>query len=142
MEDLQTRKEEAQARIAAAQRVQSARDEERAAVEEVEAMEREAAGAEALLEAQTEHGANRVALVQTELGPVIVKAPHAATFRRFADKGSTKTADFEKLATPCLVFPDRTRFESILDQQPGVLLRVADRVAELAGVRTKETEGK
>jgi hypothetical protein len=109
---------------------------------EVEAAEREASDAEAIAKATAEHGAGKIATIATELGVVIVKRPHPAHYKRFRDKGETKSADLEQLVRPCLVHPDASRFDQILNEQPATLDRCADQVVTLAGFRGKELSGK
>jgi len=87
-----------------------------------------------------EHGA--IELVETVLGVVVVKRPHAATFRRFADKGSTKSADVEELIRKCVVYPDAAGLDVLLAEQPGALTRIADAVVILGGAAAAERSGK
>lgn len=109
----------------------------------VAAAERAAADAEALEKAEEEHGHENVSIVKTDrLGCVIVKRPKSATYRKFADTGSTKTQDLQKLVRPCLVYPDSGVFDEMIETLPHLLHTVADSVVVLAGVRTKEVSEK
>jgi hypothetical protein len=80
--------------------------------------------------------------VKTACGIVIVKRPVAHHFRRFQELPKTKSSDLEQLVRPCLVHPGIADFERYCDEQPATLLRVADSVATLAGVRASEVAGK
>jgi hypothetical protein len=98
----------------------------------------------ALEAAEREHGprGRKIQVVETDLGIVIVKRPHSALFRRFSDKGSMKTADLDQLVRPCVVYPDSSTLDRILDELPATLLRLANSVSELAGFRAEEVQGK
>ena len=136
-------------RLAAARerkrRAEAISDEARAQAEllaEVEKAEREALDAEAIAKAKAEHGDNKIATIDTDLGVVIVKRPNPVLYKRFRDKESAKTSDLEQLVRPCLVHPDLSRWDAMLEEQPATLDRVADRVVFLAGFRGKELSGK
>jgi len=124
----------------ALRRQQRADEEER--VQKLAEAERALRDEEAVDAAEQEHGAKKIAVVQTDLGVVIVKRPHVATFRKFQDKGSTDSESLEKLVRPCLVYPKLPEFELICSELPATLLRVANAVTMLAGVRTEELAGK
>ena len=111
-------------------------------VARVEAAEIEARDAEEIEKAEEKYGIDRVGVVRTRLGCVIVKRPNAVLYKRFQDRESAKTQDLEKLVRPCLVYPDAAAFDRILEEQPATLTRVADCVVELAGFRAKEVSGK
>lgn len=97
---------------------------------------------EALAKAEQEHGVRRIAVVRTELGAVIVKRPHANTFRKFLDSGKTDTDTLEKLVRPCLVHPQLEGFEKIVAELPAVLGQVALAIGRLAGIRAEDIGGK
>ncbi len=108
----------------------------------VETEERKATDEEAVFTAEGEHGAKRIRVVETDFGCVIVKRPNPVHYKRFRDRESAKTADLEKLVRPCLVYPDASAFDRMLDEAPATLDRVADAVVHLAGFRAKEVSGK
>lgn len=126
-------------RIAEVSREQT---EQQALLAQVETEERNAADAEALARAEEEIGANKIAVVHTDLGCVIVKRPNPIHYKRFRDKESAKTQDLDQLVRPCVVHPTLARFDAILEEQPATLDRVADRVVYLAGFRAKEVSTK
>lgn len=143
-EDLEARLKKAQAelgRIAAARAESDALEVLRAEVEAKEFALRDAPHVAAAEEA---HGAPGVGTmtVETRLGVVVVKRPHAAVFRRFADKASTKSADVEELVRKCVVYPDAAALDTILAELPAVLTRIADAVVILGGAATAERSGK
>lgn len=84
----------------------------------------------------------RIEVVRTDFGAVIVKRAHPAIFKRFIDRGKSNTKDLEELVRPCLVYPALSEFEGYVEQQPMILLRAANGVSSLAGVRAEELAGK
>ncbi len=141
-EALEKRLVAAKARKAHVQEGRLKREEANALREEVERQEQAAVDAEALDKAEVEHGAKKIATVQTEMGLIILRRPHPMHFKRFRDKGANGTEELEKLVAPCLVYPDRGKFNAILEEEPAALDRCADRVVTLAGFRAKEVAGK
>ncbi len=125
-------------------KARAARESGAAEKEQLEAEERALRDEQAIDAAETEHGpaGRKIAIVETDLGVVIVKRANALLFRRFMDQGSTKHVELEKLVRPSLVHPDGAAFDRILDAQPAVLMRCADAIAKLAGVRAEEAAGK
>lgn len=104
--------------------------------------ERALEAAEALSKAEAEHGVGKVGLVETDLGPVVVKRPNHVLFRKFQDTESIKSIDVEKFVRPCVVHPTREQFDKIVEELPATLMRVANVVTRLAGARTEEISGK
>lgn len=143
-EDLRTRLAAARNTRTALEQAKADRDEKTAIEELVEQEERAARDAEALDKAETTIGklGKKIALVQTDMGAIIVKRPNAVLFKRFVDTSSLKTDDLDKLVRPCLVHPPVAEFDRILDELPATLMRVANAVTALAGVRTEEAAGK
>ena len=140
--ELEDRLTAARERRRAAEAERESLVEQHALVAQVEAEERAALDAEAIAKAELDFGATKIGIVKTDLGCVIVKRPNPVLYKRFRDKESAKTQDLESLVRPCLVHPDATRFDAILEEQPATLDRVADRVVYLAGFRAKEVSGK
>jgi len=108
----------------------------------VQAEEQAAIDEEAIYAAESEHGRKRVGTVETPLGKIVLKKPNPLHFKRFQDKESVKTKDLERLVRPCVVHPDMTRFDAILEEYPAKLAACANVIAELAGVRVRELAGK
>lgn len=129
------------AAIAAARR---AREAERSTGEQIVAERLALADDQAIDKAEAEHGpiGKRIALVRTDLGTVILKRAHPHIFKRYSDKGSIKSTDLEALVRPSLVYPEVGKFDAILEDLPATLMRCADAIAVLAGVRTEELQGK
>lgn len=117
---------------------------ERRLLDEIESEERAIRDREALAKAEVEHGpvGRKLAVVRSAVGDVIVKRSNPLHFRRFQDSGKTTTDELERLVRPCLVYPDAPTFDRWLDEQPALMLRCADAICVLAGVRAKEVEGK
>lgn len=97
---------------------------------------------EALDAAEREHGARRIGTIETAMGKVILKRPHMNTFRKFQDKGNTDSNTLEFLVRPCLVHPTMADFERYCAEEPATLIRAANAVSALAGVRAEELAGK
>lgn len=130
-------------RAAIAERGQK-RDANRELLDQVEAEERALKDEQAIEAAIEAHGplGKKIAAVHTSLGVVIVKRPNHVLFKRFQDSGEATSDEFYKLVLPTLVHPARTVFDSLLEEQPGVLSRIASEVCLLAGVQLKAAAGK
>lgn len=111
---------------------------------EIAAATIQAANEEAITAAVAEHGDIGVNLgtVETRLGVVILKRPKPGIWKKFADKGDTKSATIDSLVRPCVVYPSLAEFDAILDAVPAALIACGDMVALLAGVRDKEAAEK
>ena len=129
------------------------RDAEDDARRTIERRKRDLLDEEAVAAAEEKHGRSieygermvdgrKIAIVRTDLGVVIVKRPNHVIFKRFQDSGEANSEEFERLVRPCLVHPDSATFDRYLEEQPGILGRVAGAVATLAGIRMKELSGK
>jgi hypothetical protein len=142
--ELEQRLVDIRARRAELDKLQAVRSEERDLAELVEREERELKDREAIAAAEAEHGPlrKRIAAVHTDLGVVILKRSNPLMFRRFQDAGTLKSEHLDKLVRPCVVHPDLPTFDRILEELPATLLRCANAVSELAGVRAEEVTGK
>lgn len=129
------------ARIAAAR---DARANERATADELLIEERGLNDDKALDDAEVTHGpvGRDIAVVETDLGNIIIKRAHPAIFKRFSDKSSLKHDDLETLVRHCLVHPSPGAFDHIMSNLPATMLRCADAVSVLAGVRREAVQGK
>ena len=132
--------EELRANLAAARKARSNREAEQADEAEAESMRAELRkiehgeeGAAALAEAQTEHGADAVGLLLTNEGPIVLKKPHAATFRKFQDAGKYDSDAVDALVRPNICYPSKDKFDEINDKQPAMLMQAASLVCSLAG---------
>jgi len=142
MTDLDTRLAKARERTRAAEAKRAQAEEKSAGARAVEAAEIEADDAEAIAQAEDDHGAHRIAIVRTAIGCVIVKRPHPAVYKRFRDRGEAKTADLDALVRKSLVYPDAQRFDRMIEELPATLDHAANKVVELAGFKAKEVAGK
>lgn len=140
VEDLKARLEAAKARRAAAESSALAARAESDLLLEVETAEREAKDAEAIATAEAKHGrqGKKIAVILTDMGAVIVKRPHHVAYKAFTDLEEIKSADLDKLIRPCVVYPDASALDKILEELPGTLNRCADAVCYLAGARKGE----
>lgn len=101
---------------------------------EAEVMER--------LEAQHGPVGKRLMRVDTDEGMIVVRKPDPRLYQRFVDQGKTNTEALSKLVRPHVVYPDKTELARIFEEVPAALVRAADAVCFLAGVRKQEAEGK
>lgn len=122
----------------------AARAELEALRREVELEEREARDAPAIAKAEEEHGpiGEKIAVVKTGWGSVVLKRPNHVIFKRFQDKASAKSDDFLALVKPCVVYPDAKTVEVIVEEYPATLVDLADVVVELARGRAREVSAK
>lgn len=111
---------------------------------QVESEELDLKNAEAIAAAEAEHGpvGKKIAVVETDLGVVILKRAHALVFRRFQDEAKFTHAQIDKLIRPCVVYPRGDALDRILDELPATALRLANAIARLAGQRAEDVAGK
>lgn len=138
---------ELQARIdAARERAKAAKD----AIElaqrrrEAEQAEIEARSDEIIAEFVAKHGplGGKIAAVRCDLGVVIVQRAAAPLFKRYLDTENPKTQDAESLVRPNVIHPTRDEFDSWCKDQPLLLGRVGVALADLAGAKRSEQQGK
>lgn len=143
-EDLEKRLAELRAQRRQLEAEAEQRAAERSLHDQVEAEERAIKDREAITKAEQDHGpvGRKLAVVETDLGAVILKRSNPLHYKRFSDAETLATAELEKLVRPCLVHPTMPTFEAYLEEQPAILLRCANAICVLAGVRAKEVSGK
>jgi hypothetical protein len=73
---------------------------------------------------------------------VILKKPHHVIFRKFQDLGEYNQVECEKLVRSCLVHPDKSEFDRYIQEQPGILVPLANLACALAGVKVGAAAGK
>lgn len=112
--------------------------------EKVAEEERALADDEAIERFETEIGPDeeKIRVVRTKLGVVIVKRAHPAAYKQFMDLKSTKVEDCEKLARKYVVYPAAARLDEITEQLPATWLRLAGALTRLAGHSNAELEEK
>jgi len=140
--EVEQRIRDARARRETLEKARSDREEAEALQRRLADEERALKDAEALEAAEAKFDKRKLATVETEMGVIIVKRPHAAIFKRFQDQGSTNTKQLEELVRPSIVHPTISEFEAIVEELPATLLRVANAVSRLAGIRAEEVAGK
>lgn len=141
-EALKLRLATATARAVKAQDKRNEREAKGALEKEVLAAEQDALDVEALEMLEAEYGADKIGVVTTEMGIIVLKRCGALRYKKFQDLENAKTLDIEKLVRPCVIYPDNTRFELICAEQPATLLQCGNKVAVLAGVKGDELAGK
>lgn len=97
---------------------------------------------QAIEAAEIEHGAEKIRVVDTPKGVIIVKRAHAASYKMFMDKQTTKVDDCEKLARRCVVYPTLDEVDKIADEYASTWLRLAGAITKLAGHRADEVSEK
>lgn len=132
------------ARRAELQAAREAREEAAAVKRLVEAERRAIQDEEALAAAVETYGevGRHIEAVDTDLGVVIVKRASALRFKRFQDADTIDSKAASQLVRPCVVHPTLDVLDTMLDEQPGILLRLANAVSRLAGARANEVEKK
>lgn len=109
---------------------------------EVAAEERALKEETALQQLVEQHGAAKLAKVDTPMGAVILLRPTAAAFNRFQEYETFKVEHAKQLVLPCVKYPTIPEFEEILREQPGTLIVCATAINHLAGVRKEQLSGK
>lgn len=132
------------AKRAELEQAREARDERRERDREVEAERAKIRLEEAIAKAESEIGpvGSHLAIVDTDLGPILLRRPQPLKFRRFQDKADSKSEDVEALVRPCVVYPSAAEVDVILHDLPATLIRLGNAVAELAGYRAAEVTKK
>jgi hypothetical protein len=83
-------------------------------------------------------------LLTVEDDQVIVRVPSGAAYQFFKDMASDdkkKTRALEELTRSCVVYPDATAFDALLERRPGLGTSFGGKLVELAGV-VEEVEAK
>jgi hypothetical protein len=90
-----------------------------------------------------EHGklGQRVHAIYTPLGIVIVKRPTRAAYREY-QASDNRYEGQDVLVHACLVHPDHTRYERIVDEYPAIQSQLAGAIALLAGIQLEITASK
>ncbi len=111
---------------------------------EVQRQENAARDAPHIEKAEAEHGpiGRHIAVIDTDLGAIVVKRPPHLLYKRFIDKDKRTSDDVWKLVKPCLVYPDAARVDQMIEELPATLYRIADALLDLAGLRASEVSGK
>jgi hypothetical protein len=122
----------------------AAREERRTSTTTAAALEREVRDLEVLDAYEAKHGlpGDRWASIEGPRGVIIVTAPSRAAYARFRDRGSYQTAFVSELAYPCVAHPRGPELDSLLEDYPALLDRIADVVQALANGRAKDLAGK
>lgn len=110
--------------------------------EQLAAEERGLAGEKAFDEAQRKYGAKQVQLVTTSEGSIVIRRPHWVAFRKFQDQKELTYESAEELVKGCLIYPAHSAFDRLLEQQPGVMTKLASVCVELAGFKLDDVKAK
>lgn len=125
------------------------REAARADATELARIKLEIASEQAITKAECELGPldRDIAAVQSrDHGVVIVRRPTHAAYRQMIDSVAASKTPLsvinERFAFQCLVYPEKVEFERILKDESGLLERVANAAAKLAGLVVEEVQGK
>lgn len=132
------------AALAAIEERRAVREREEQLGRDLAAAKRARREAEVIEQLEAKHGPLRKRLmrVDTDEGMIVVGKPNPLAYKRFVDQGKTNTEALSKLVRPCVLHPDKTELDRILEEVPAALVRCADAACFLAGVRKEEAEGK
>lgn len=129
----------------------------RMALEEASERRREAARAERLLrieeqrladeprieEARTAHGEDAVAVIDTDLGAIVVKKPNHLKWNALVAKGEKLNhVDMVGLVKSCVVYPDWPHVDRVLEEAPAAMNVLVGAIAGLATKAAQERAGK
>lgn len=110
--------------------------------DEVAAEERALKEEQALDKLVEQHGAKKLAKVDTPMGAVILLRPSAVAFNQFQEHDGVKVANVRQFVLPCVKYPTLPEFEEMIREQPGTLFACANALNHLAGVRKDQLAGK
>jgi len=81
------------------------------------------------------------AILDTSEGPIVVARGPAVLHKRFRES-KMKDADVHDFVTPCVAHPDKPKFLEIVDRCPGLMVVVANALADLYMARAEVVSGK
>lgn len=144
MTDPNERLKKARERKAQAEAAREKLAEAQASELEVKRAEVEAEDAEAVLAAEQEHGAqgDKIGVINTPLGCVIVKRPSEIRFKQFQDNDKTDSSTMDQLIYSCLVYPNPAQLGHLFSEYPAKRVAVANVAVYLAGARKEDLLGK
>lgn len=120
---------------------------QREASDDTAAELRELARAQAIDAAEDKHGpvGKSIAALETPGGDlIIVKKPANATYRKFQDSKDAAETACKAFVRPCVVHPledngkPGAAYDKLLDEYPGVLMRLVKACSKLAGWTDEE----
>jgi hypothetical protein len=115
---------------------------------ELEREERALVDDEVIAKLEDERGAigRAIGVVRTDLGAIVVRRADPAAYKKFADMMARENPKQHELSTTlvqhALLHPTLAEFDRMAQEQPHILIRCANVISELAGVRAKEEAGK
>jgi len=138
--DIQALRDKAAAARAAREAAQVKRETE---PEDVRLM-REIETEDAIAAAIEAHGAvgDKLAVIRTPLGVVILQRPSKPVWRRFSDSKENTGKEGRGFVVPCLVHPTAGRFDEIEREYPAIIEQAVTLLTDLAVARDKEATGK
>ena len=142
--DLQAKLDAAQKRADDAQEARAQAKSQQELIDRIAKVERECIEIETLSKLEAELGLEGKAIkkVETSVGMIVVKKPNHLLYKRFLDSDKLDTTVANKLVRSCIVYPSKEEFDKIMEEEPHAIMRCANAVCELAGVRRDEVLGK
>lgn len=141
-EDLDAQIAELRARKESIERQREEREQAEQKRAQIEALQREVEDEEAIAKAEDKLGKDKIAVVPTPMGAVIVKRPNHMHYRRFISLKDPSADDAERLVLNALVHPSRAAFQAIAEELPAIPVIAAGAVVDLAAGRKSEVTGK
>ena len=142
--ELLRRLREADAKIDLHQKELDTAREQRELEERVRHKENAARDLPHIREAEEKHGDIRA--INTPLGAIVLRKPNHLAFQKFTrwvNSGHQIDDDaIWRLVKPCIVYPDITRVEEIVEEYPATTVRLGEKAMELAKGKAAELEGK
>lgn len=140
MSDAAQKLKDLRARAAELSATLEARKDDDALAFQIKQAEQDIVDKQAIIDAIEKYGPldQKIRVVQTDGGVVILKKANPNIFRRFQDSESTETEDLDKLVRPSVVYPAPAQFDALLDEYPMTLMRCANAVSWLAGARKED----
>lgn len=93
--------------------------------------------------AREKYGPDAVAVVDSDLGAFVVRAPNHLKWNALAAKGDKVShADLVSMVRSCLVYPDWPRADKMLEEAPAALGVIVDAIVELGRRKATVRSGK
>ena len=143
-EEMRRRIREADAKIDKLLKELEPSREERDLEEKMRCRENAARDLPHIRDAEEKHG--EIKVVPTSMGAIVLKKPNHLVYQKFSRAiNSGKKLDDDvvwRLVKPCIVYPDISRVEEIVEEYPATTARLGEKTYELAKGKYTEIEGK
>lgn len=136
-----TELEDLEAKLAQAKAARAERQAKAADAKALDDAKRGLADLELLEGYEQEHGEDAVRQIQGRKLTVFVKKPHRNTYDKFAERKNPTAQQVKEFVWPCIL-GDKNEVDAAIKDEPHLLYRLANAVAELGGVVREESDGK